>query len=79
MRAELASHRRLPPLAALTAAAAALAERLPPGPDRVAFAFENDTPAFVVALLASWARGLTVALPADARRYSVAPLPGVPA
>lgn len=76
MLAEPAGLRRLPPLAALTAAAAALAERLPAGPGRVAFAFENDTPAFVVALLASWARGLTVALPADARRYSVVPLLG---
>lgn len=79
MADEVPALRRLPSPAALAAAAATLAERLPSGPGRVAFAFENDTAAFVVALLATWARGLAVALPADARRYSVAPLLGAAA
>jgi hypothetical protein len=46
----------------------------------VAFAFEHDVAAFVVALAATWRRGHTVALPVDARRLAVGGtlrLPGV--
>jgi len=62
--------------AQLAAAAAALAARLPPqtAGSHVAFAFERDLLACLVAMLATWSRGHAVALPADARRASVGPL-----
>ena len=62
-------------LAAVMAKAAALATELPsarPG-SLVAYAFEHDHAAFVVALAATWQRGHAVALPRDARRHAVGP------
>jgi len=62
-------------LAAVQAKAAALAAELPaarPG-SLVAYAFEHDHAAFVTALVATWQRGHTVALPRDARRHAVGP------
>ncbi|MFY9344563.1 MAG: hypothetical protein WAT39_18875 [Planctomycetota bacterium] len=60
-------------LATVRAAATALANELPPPvPDsHVAFCFEHDHAAFLVALLATWTRGHVVALPCDARRHAV--------
>lgn len=68
-------HGRAHALAAVHAKAAALAAELPaarPG-SLVAYAFEHDHAAFVVALLATWQRGHAVALPRDARRHAVGP------
>lgn len=50
-----------------------LADALPaPGPGtQVAFAFEQDVLAYLVAVLAVWQRGHAVALPLDARRHAV--------
>lgn len=61
-------------LADVVAAARVLADELPaasPG-SHVAFCFEHDHAAFLVALLATWQRGHAVALPSDARRFAVA-------
>lgn len=62
-------------LAALRAKAAALAAALPEARagSLVAYAFEHDHAAFVVALAATWQRGHAVALPRDARRHAVGP------
>jgi hypothetical protein len=56
--------------------AAALATRLPPARpgSEVAFAFDGDRLAFVVALLATWMRGHTAVVAEDASRECVAPL-----
>lgn len=61
-------------LADVVAAARALADALPaPAPgSHVAFCFEHDHAAFLVALFATWRRGHAVALPSDARRFAVA-------
>jgi hypothetical protein len=67
-------------LAAVQGKAAALAAELPaarPG-SLVAYAFEHDHAAFVVALLATWLRGHAVALPRDARRHAVGPTMQLP-
>ncbi|HEX6812657.1 MAG TPA: hypothetical protein VF384_13605 [Planctomycetota bacterium] len=45
----------------------------------LAFAFDGDRNAFLAALLATWLEGHAVALPADPRRHSVAPVLGLPA
>lgn len=62
-------------LAALRAKAAALAAALPEARagSLVAYAFEHDHAAFVIALAATWQRGHAVALPRDARRHAVGP------
>jgi hypothetical protein len=57
----------------ILAAAAELAALLPaptPG-SHVAFCFEHDHAAFLVALTAVWLRGHAAAMPADARRFAV--------
>lgn len=60
----------------LRRAVAALVRRLPPPApgSQVAFAFDHDRAAFVVALLAVWQRGHAVALPASARRRHLGPV-----
>jgi len=62
--------------AALLRHAGTVAAALPdPSPgSHVAFAFGRDRGACIAALLGAWARGHAVALPADARRQSVAPV-----
>ena len=52
----------------------------PPRPGSyLVFAFDDDRAAFLTALLASWSKGHGVALPADPRRGSVAPVLALPA
>ena len=47
----------------------------PPRPgSSLVFAFDDDRAAFLAALLATWLKGHGVALPADPRRGSVAPV-----
>jgi len=52
----------------------------PPRPGSLlVFAFDDDRAGFLAALLATWAKGHGVALPADPRRGSVAPVLALPA